>query len=110
MFREMVIEIDKTEGLLSKLAEADYKILIAAMTPQKREIFLFGRELNVSMANLLRPLVTGDKDLVGHPTSMTVWDTAKRLFPHFEEAFAKPLDRSKYVGRDLRKAPRRHTS
>lgn len=28
-----------------------------------------------------------------------VWETVKRLFPHFEEALKRPLDPSKYVKR-----------
>jgi hypothetical protein len=109
-FRELFLSVVRFETLFRALAEVDGDALLDAMSPGDRARFMFSRNQNLRMVHDLRPLLEGDEEIAKYPTVDRLWNTIKQLSPKMEDALHRPLDRSKYLERDLGKTPRRRIS
>lgn len=107
MFREMVLSTARIEKHYEQLGWENFERLKADMDSPGRDLFIFARNTNLLIFHDLWELVEKDKELADAPTADAVWNTVKYLDPMAEEIASRPLDRSKYVERDLDKWPRR---
>lgn len=107
--REMMVATEKSRRLFAALRLQEQTALleaIATISTTALQLFTFSTRINAMMADDIKTKVESDSQLRAAPTSDAVWDTITQLFPNAEEALARPLDRTKYVDRDLRKTPR----
>jgi hypothetical protein len=105
--REMALSIRRYETNFQQLTPEDQRALVEALPREAREVFIFSRNQNIKMAYDILAKLKDDKEVMSAPTVDAVWDAIKRLDPTMEEALHRPLDRSKFVERDLKQWPRR---
>lgn len=107
---EMALSITNNERGLQSLQPSDLSALVEAMPEDARARFWFSRSHNLNMANALWNRVNGDAQVAEAPTVDQLWTSIKRIAPAIQDALTRPLDRSKYVERDLGTTPRRRIS
>jgi hypothetical protein len=106
--REMAIAIYRYESHFNALAEGDQAALVAALTPEARELFIFSRVHNTRMLNDIRPRLRNDAEVAKAPTVDDVWGLITQLDPKMEAALLRPVGPpSNFVERDLEKTARR---
>lgn len=105
--REIALSTSRLFQHLDALSSEDRKDLVSAMPEDKRELFAFTNSIYFRMVRDITNAIRGDREVLSSPTADQVWDLIKRLSPAMEDALHRPLDRSKYVERNLEKTPRR---